>query len=83
MQLFSETCITIKVTVFKIFSNLMLIWISYSANNLHVVATGLQEAILKMGPVPSLKCVMLQYVGWRRSKKFVNLNVIHHRENTI
>jgi len=81
----SETCVTVKVTVFKIlvFSNLILIWVSYSANNHHVVAVGLQEASLKMGPVLSLKCVMLQYVRWRRSKMCVSLNAIHHRENTI
>jgi len=44
------------------FSNLMLIWVSYSVNNHHVVAVVLQEASLKMGPNLSLKCVMFQYV---------------------
>jgi len=37
----------------------MLIWFSYSVNNHHVLAVGLQEASLKMGPILSLKCVVL------------------------
>ena len=46
------------LTVLKnvVFSNLMLIWISYSVNNHHVVAAVLQEASLKNGakPVPEM-----------------------------
>ena len=45
-----------------VFSNLMLICVSYSVNNHHVVEIVLQEASLKMGPNLSLKSVMLQYV---------------------
>jgi len=56
----SETCVTVKVTVLKyfIFSNLMLIWFSYSVNNHFVMAVGLQAASLKMGPFLCLKCNM-------------------------
>jgi len=49
----------------------MLIWVSYCVNNRHVVAVVLQEASLKMGPNLSLKCVMIQYVRWRRYSKWV------------
>jgi len=66
-----------------VFSNLMLIWVSYSVNNHHVVASVLQEASLKMGLNLSLKCVMFQYVQWRKSEKCVSLNVIQHCENPI
>ena len=52
-----------------VFSNLMLIWVSYSVNNHHVVAVVLQEASLKIGPNLPLKCVMFQYVQWRKSEK--------------
>jgi len=47
----------------------MLIWVSYSINNNHVMAVVLQAARLKMGPNLSLKCVMFQYVRWRKSEK--------------
>ncbi len=66
-----------------VFSNLMLIWVSYSVNNYHVVAVVLQEAILKMGPNLSLECVMFQYVRWRKSKKCESSNVLHHCENLL
>ena len=60
----SETCVTIyaKSLKYVVFSNLMLIWVSYSVNNYHVMAVVLQEASLKMGPNLSLKCVIFQYV---------------------
>jgi len=45
-----------------VFSNLMLIWVSYNINYNHVVAVVLQEARLKMGPNLSLKCIIFQYV---------------------
>jgi len=61
----------------------MLIWVSYSVNNLHVVAVVLQEASLKMGPNMSLKFIMFQYVHWSKSEKCVSSNVIHHHENPI
>ena len=61
----------------------MLIWVSYSVNNNHVVAVVLQEASLQMGRSVSLKCVMFQYVPWRKSEKCVSSNIIHHRENRI
>jgi len=61
---------------YVIFSNLLLIWVSYSGNNHHVVAVVLQEASLKMGPYLSLKCVMFQYVRWRKSEKCLSSNVI-------
>ena len=64
-----------------VFSNLTLIWVSYSVNNNHVVVVVLQEASLKMGPHLSVICV--QYVRWRKSEKCVSLNVMHHRENPI
>jgi len=60
-----ETFVTIYGNSFEnimVFSNLMLIWISYSVNNHHVVAVVLQEASHKIGPNLSLKCVMFQYV---------------------
>ena len=60
----------------------MLIWVSYSVNNHHVVAV-LWETGLKMVPNLSLKCVTFQYVWWRKSKKCVSSNVIHHLENPI
>jgi len=67
-----------------VFSNLMLIWVSYSVNNNNnLVAVVLQEANFKMGPNLPMKCVMFQYVRWRKSEKCVISNVIHHRENTI
>ena len=47
----------------------MLIWVSYSVNNHHVVAVVLQEASIKMGPNLPLKCVMFQYVWWWKPKK--------------
>jgi len=61
----------------------MLIWVSYSVNNHHVVAAVLEEASLKMLPNLSLKCVMFQYVQRRKSEKCASLNVVHHRENPI
>ena len=61
----------------------MLIWVSYSVNNHHVLAGVLQEVSLKIGPDLSLKCVMFQYVRWRESEKCVSLNVIHHHENPV
>jgi len=65
-----ETCVTIYAD-------------SYSVNNHHLVAVVLQEASLKMGPNQSLKCIMFQYVQWRRSEKCESSNVIHHCENPI
>ena len=62
-----EAYVTICANSFEnviAFSN----WVSYSVNNRHVVAVVLQEANLKMGPNLSLKCVMFQYVRWRKSK---------------
>jgi len=59
-----------------VLNNLLLIWVSYSVNNHHVVAVVLQEASLKMGPYLSLKCVMFQYVRWRKSEKCESSNVI-------
>ena len=61
---------------------MMLILVGYSVNN-HVVAVVLQEASLKMGPNLSLKCVMFQYVRWRKSEKCTSLNFIHHRDNPV
>jgi len=61
----------------------MLIWVSYSVNNRHVVAVVLQEASLKMGPNLSLKCITFQYVRWSISEKCVSSNVIYHHENPI
>ncbi len=61
----------------------MLIWVSYSVNNHHVMAVVLQEASLKMGPNLSLNHVVFQYVRWRKSKKYVSSNVIHHREKLV
>jgi len=61
----------------------MLIWVSYSVSNNHVVAVVLQEASFKMGPNLPLKCVMFQYVWWRKSEKCMNSNVIHHHANSI
>ena len=49
-----------------VFSDLVLIWVSYSVSNHHVVAIVLQEATLKMGPNLSLKCVMFQHIWWRK-----------------
>ena len=49
-----------------VFSNLMLIWVSCSVNNHHVVVVLLQEASLKLGPNLSVICVMFQYVQWRK-----------------
>ena len=66
-----------------VFSNSMLIWLGYSVNNHHLVAVVLQEANLKMGQNLSLKCVMFQYVQWRKSEKCESSNVVHHRENPI
>ena len=66
-----------------VFSNLMLICVSYSVNNLHLVAVVLQEASHNKGQVLSLKCVVFQYVRWRMSEKCESLNVIHHYENPI
>ena len=54
-------------------------WVSYSVNNHHL----LQEASLQMGPNMSLKCMMFQYVHWRKSKKRVRSNVVHRRENPV
>ena len=62
----SETCVTIYV----VFSNLMLIWVSYCVNNHHMVAVVIQEESLKMVPNLSLKCVMIQYVWWRGYSEF-------------
>ena len=61
----------------------MLIWVSCSVNNNHVVAVDLQEGSLKMGPNLFLKCVMFQYVQQRKSGKCVSSNVIHLHENLI
>ncbi len=62
----------------------MLICVSYSVNNHHVVvAVVFQEASLKMGPNLSLKCVIFQYVRLRKSEKWASLNVIHHHENLV
>ena len=66
-----------------VFSNLMLIWFSYSVNNCHVVAVVVQEASFKMEANLSLKCVMCQYVQRRKSEKCVSSNVIDHHENPI
>ena len=73
------------LTVFEnvVFSNLMLISVSYSVNDHHVVAIVLQEASLKMGPNLPLKCIMFQYVQWRKSKKCASSNVIHFHVNLI
>ena len=46
----------------------MLIRVSYSVNNYHVVAIVLQEASLEMWPYLSLKCVIFQYMQWRKSE---------------
>ena len=57
----SEAYVTIYANSFEnimVFCNLMLIWVSYSVNSHHVVAVGLQEASLKMGPDLSLNCIM-------------------------
>jgi len=43
----------------------------------------LQEASLKIGPNLSLKCVMFQYLRWRKSERCVSWNVTHHCENPI
>ena len=71
------------LTVLKnvVFSNLMLIWVSYSVNKHNVVAVVLQEASLKIGPNLSLKCVIFQCVRWTKSDKCASSNVIHHHEN--
>ena len=61
----------------------MLIWVSCGVNNHHVVAVVMQETSLKMGPNLSLKCVIFQCVGWRKSEKYVSSNVIHHHENLV
>ena len=62
----SETRVTIykrqQFLKYVIFGNMMLIWVSYSENNCHVVAVVLQEASLKMRPHLSLKFMMFQYV---------------------
>ena len=62
---------------------MLLIWVSYSVNNHHVVAVVLQEASLKMGPNLSLRCVMFQYVLWRKSEKCASSNVIHCLEDPV
>jgi len=36
-----------------------------------------------MGPKLSLKCVMFQYVQWRKSEKCTSWNFIHHHENPV
>ena len=54
----------LNVLKYVVFSNLMLIWVSYCVNNHHIVAVVMQEESLKMVPNLSLKCVMIQYVRW-------------------
>ena len=66
-----------------VFSNLLLIWVSYSVNNNHVVVVVLQETSLKIEPNLSQKCVMFQYVQWRKSEKCVSSNIIHDHENLV
>ena len=61
----------------------MLIWVSDNVNNYRMVAVLLHDASLKMGPNLSLICVMFQYVQWRKSKKCVSSNDIHHHENPV
>ena len=76
--IYRDTCSHIcqQFLNYMVFSNLMLIRVSYSVNSHHVVAVVLHEASLKMGPYHSLKCVMFQYVQWRKSEKCVSSNVI-------
>jgi len=73
----------LTVLKYVVFSNMMLIWVSYSVSNLPVVAIVVREASLQMGPHLSLKCVMFQYVQWRESEKCEGSNVIQHRENPV
>ena len=61
----------------------MLIWVSYSVNNHHVMAVVLQEASFKVGPNLSLRCIGFQYIRWRKSEKYMSWNFIHHRVNAI
>ena len=81
----SETCVSIYADFLKyvVFSNLMLIWVSYIVNNHHVVAVVLEVVSLKIGPNLSQKCIMFRYVRWRKSEKCVSSNVIHLHLNLV
>ena len=81
----SETCVSIYADFLKyvVFSNLMLIWVSYIVNDHRVVAVVLEVLSLKIGPNLSQKCIMFRYVRWRKSEKCVSSNDMHHHENPI
>ena len=80
----SETCVTIYANGFKnvVFSNLMLIWVSYCVNNHHMVAVVMQEESLKMVPKPVPEMCYDSICTVERVQQ-VSLNVMHHSEKPI